>query len=60
MDEDTLTVRIEKLLNSLLYDISESFSDYGFNGPIYHYYFKPTAKVKILEFLAHERDGKKE
>lgn len=44
-------VYVNKLLQDLLCDIDQSYADEGFSGPIYHYYFRETAKAKVTAFL---------
>lgn len=43
---------IQKLLNDLLYCITESFVDVGFGGDIYHYSFNKRATELVKEFAA--------
>jgi hypothetical protein len=43
---------VDALLEGLLYDIRESRTGSGFNGPIYNYRFDKKAKERVEEFVA--------
>jgi hypothetical protein len=51
-DPEAFEARVSALLDELLYDIRESRTGSGFNGPIYNYRFDKKANVRVEEFVA--------